>query len=288
VDVLRTTATKAALSHRFSAADEQLLEQIQRGCFNYLWHEVGATGLAKDRRATVVASLAGVGFQLSALPIGVERGWITRAQGHERALKVLHALRDRNDNRRHGVHVHFVHADTGDLYPRFKNEASTVDHALLLAGAMPAAEYFGGEAAKLVDEMAAESNWRAFIDPDSGFLSMGWWPADNINLAGDGRLIPATWRVMGDEERIIYFMAAGCPTPQFALPPTDYYRLQRVVRRHGDLPPFVASNSGTPFQYFFTHCWVDYRGFAADDPAQLGVEVRELPPGLADASAALY
>src|SRR5262245_6513550 len=103
-DVLRSAETTAATAYQFSAADEAFLDEIQRGCFNYLWNEVGAPGeLAKDRRSTVVASTAGVGFQLSALPIGVERGWITREQGEERAVRVLRTLLDRTDNRRDGM-----------------------------------------------------------------------------------------------------------------------------------------------------------------------------------------
>ena len=88
-------------AYEFSAGDEKLLDQIQRGCFNYLWKEVGVPAkLAKDRRFTAVASMAGVGFQLASLPIGVERGWIPREQGEERALTILRSLRDAPENRR--------------------------------------------------------------------------------------------------------------------------------------------------------------------------------------------
>lgn len=272
-DVLRSEATQQAIAYKFSSEDERLLDDVQRGCFNYLWNEVGMpSGFAKDRRTASVASLAGVGFQLSALPIAVERGWITREQGEERALRILRTLQARRDIRREGIYFHFVEADAGGVYPPFKNEASTVDHALLLAGAMPAATYFGGETAWIVEEIARESNWRAFVDPNDGFLSMGWQPDDNLTADGPGKLIPSTWRAAGDEERIIYFLAAGGENSDFALPPGDYYRLQRPLRRHGEQPLFVASPPGTPFSYFFSHCWIDYRRLEADDPRRFGVD----------------
>jgi hypothetical protein len=271
--VFRSDATRQALEYKFTADDARLLDEVQRGCFNYLWNEVGwPSGFAKDRRTASVASLAGVGFQLSALPIAVERGWISRAQGEAWALRILRTLRERTDIRREGIYFHFVQADSGGVYPPFRNEASTVDHSLLLAGAMPAAVYFGGETAQLVDEIARESNWRAFIKPDDGFLSMGWWPADNKSVDGPGELIPRTWHVASDEERIIYFLAAGGENPEFALPPRDYFRLERQFRQHGEQPPFIASPTGTPFTYFFSHCWIDYRGLGADDPQKFGVE----------------
>jgi hypothetical protein len=273
INILRTPDADRAASYEFTPADDAFLDQIQRGCFNYLWNEVGRpSGLAKDRRTTVVASTAGVGFQLSALPIGIERGWITRDEGRRRALSILRTLLERTDNRRDGVFLHFVHADTGAIYPPYHNEVSTVDHTLLLAGALPAAVYFGGEVGELVGRMAAETNWKKYYNPQVEFISFAWKPVDHGNLAGDGAFSPHAWHVASDEERLVYFIAAGCPTDEFAADPRDYYRLERHVRRHADGPPFVVSPTGSPFTYFFSHCWIDYRALRADDPRRLGVE----------------
>ena len=185
---------------------------------------------------------------------------------------MLRFLRQRDDNRHDGIYLHFVRLNTGDIYPPFRNEASTVDHSLLLAGAMPAAVYFGGEVARIVDEIAAESNWRAYVSPADGYLHMGWRPADNANMKGPGEPIKNTWSIASDEERIIYFLAVACPTEGFTLEPRDYYRLQRTVDSHKGSPPFVVSWNGIPFNYFFSHLWIDYGQFAADEPAKFGVE----------------
>src|SRR6185295_1489056 len=73
--------------YRFSTEDERLLDEVQHGAFNYLWTAViPETGMVRDRTSKPVVSVAGVGFQLSALPIGVERGWVTHAAAEERAL----------------------------------------------------------------------------------------------------------------------------------------------------------------------------------------------------------
>lgn len=273
-DIHRTQSTRIAISYEFSAEDHALLDAIERGCFNFLWQEIGSpSGLVKDRRYGDVASLAGVGFQLSAIPIGVERGWITREQGQQRALQVLRFLYRRDDLHKDGIYLHFVRTNSGDIYPPYRNEASTVDHSLFLAGAMPAAVYFGGEVAQIVDAIAARSNWKSFVSSADGFLHMGWRPADNADMKGPGAYIDRTWIFASDEERIIYFLAVAAPTTEFALAPRDYYRLQRTVERHNDLPPFVVAWNGIPFNYFFSHCWIDYRQFDADTPAKFGVEV---------------
>jgi hypothetical protein len=101
---------------------------------------------------------------------------------------------------------------------------------------------------------------------------MGWTPDDPARLEGPGRFIEWHWWNASDEERLIYLLAAGSPNPQHDLPPGLYYRLKRTVRRHDGMPPYVVSWPGTLFTYFFSHCWIDYRGLGADDPARLGVD----------------
>ena len=271
-DIVRTAETEAALREPLSAEDAELLDEIQRGCFQYLWNEVGQPSLlAKDRRYADVASLAGVGFQLASLPIGVERGWITRDQAKARAVTILDSL-DRDDIRRHGLYLHFVRADDASVFAPFRNEVSTVDSALLFAGALPAAQYFGGEIAERIDRLVAAANWREYSNPENGFVHFGWWPADNEHLDADGEFIPLVWHLASDEERIIYFLAAGAPNPDFAVDPRRYYELERHVESHDDLPPYVVSWNGAMFQYFYSHAYIDYRRFAADDPALFGVE----------------
>ncbi|MDZ4657993.1 MAG: glucoamylase family protein [Bythopirellula sp.] len=258
-------------AYEFSAGDEKLLDQIQRGCFNYLWKEVGVPAkLAKDRRFTAVASMAGVGFQLASLPIGVERGWITREQGEERALTILRSLRDAPENRRHGVFLHFVNADTGNIYRAWDNEISTVDHALFLAGAFPAASYFQGEVASIVEQFAKETNWKEYQRSDSGLLTFAWKPNDRSSIKGDGEYMELEWHLATDEERLIYFMAVGAPTEEWAVDPTSYYKLERQVGQLRDMQPFVMSWNGLLFTYFFSHCYINYRDMPADDPSQFG------------------
>jgi hypothetical protein len=271
-DIIRSFATEAALQRPFSADDAALLDEIERGCFQYLWNEVGEPSLlAKDRRYAQVASVAGVGFQLAALPIGVERGWITREQAEERALAILRSL-DRDDIRRHGFYLHFVDAKDAGVYEPFHNEVSTVDTALLLAGALAAGQYFGRDIAERVDRLAAAANWSEYVDPATGFVRFGWLPADNLNVAGAGDFLQHAWRLATDEERIIYFLAVGAPNADFAVEPRRYYELERHVERHGDMPPYVVSWDGTMFQYLYSHAYIDFRRFAADDPSLFGVE----------------
>jgi hypothetical protein len=272
--IRRTAATEAARHYRFTADDEALLEEIQHACFLFFWNEVGRPSeLAKDRMKGPVASVASVGFQLSSLPIGVEHGWITREQGEQRARTALQSLVERSDNKRFGLYLHFVDLNSGGLSGSgYEVLVSTVDSALLMAGAITAGEYFGGDVKRLVDRMIADANWDAFAQPPSGFLSMGWGPDDKTRMDGPGTFHRLTWHVASDEERIVYFLAVGSPNPKHAVPAEVYYRLKRVIKRHGDLPPYAVSPQGTLFHYFFSHCWIDYGSLGLDRPDGAGVK----------------
>lgn len=78
--------------------DEALLDTVQRQTFRYFWdfgHPV--SGLARERSDTThinheVVTIGGSGFAVMAIVVGVERGFITRDQGVERLLKIVHFL----------------------------------------------------------------------------------------------------------------------------------------------------------------------------------------------------
>src|SRR5271155_5204569 len=67
------------------------LDALQRESFSYFEHEVNPTnGLVNDKTAPGwPASIAATGFALAAYPIGVERGFISRAAAVERTLATL-------------------------------------------------------------------------------------------------------------------------------------------------------------------------------------------------------
>jgi len=72
-------------------AGETRLDALQRHAFAYFLNETNtANGLVADRtQPGAPASIAAVGFALAAYPVGVERGWMTRADAVERTLALL-------------------------------------------------------------------------------------------------------------------------------------------------------------------------------------------------------
>ena len=79
-----------------------LFDDIERRTFDFFWATGNpANGLVPDRYPSPSpASIAAVGFALTAYVIGVDRGFITRAQARERTLATVRFFRDAPQGRR--------------------------------------------------------------------------------------------------------------------------------------------------------------------------------------------
>jgi len=283
---------------QFSAADDQFLEEVQRAAFRYLW-ETGnpKNGMPPDRLSEPTVSVAGVGFLLSALPIAVERKWITREQAEMRAVLVLKTLKADPDIRKYGLFQHYLDGATGGMHTgkNLEHVVSTIDSALLFAGMLTASSYFKGEVATLADGMFAEADWKYFQGGDEakpyerGFISLGWKPKDKNKPAGEGARLPYYWADSGCEHRLTTFLAVCAPDEKYRIDPSLYYKLRRQQGKHtfvGDvskLPADLEKQTGTvvwfPFSgslfvNTFSHLWINYAAIGVDNPSAFGVANR--------------
>ncbi|MGH9730659.1 MAG: glucoamylase family protein, partial [Candidatus Acidiferrales bacterium] len=117
---LATPAVPHAAAYRLTAADNRLLDEMERMACLYFWEQASPqTGLVKDRaRPTLqdehyIASIAATGFGLTALCIAHKRNFIPRAQIEQRALTTLQFLQSKMYNN-HGFFFHFVNMDTAE------------------------------------------------------------------------------------------------------------------------------------------------------------------------------
>lgn len=269
--------------YSFSPEDEALLDEIQRGSFNFLWNEIDPnTGMVLDRTGAGFISVAGVGYQLGAICVADRRSWVTSDEARERTLQIVRALHGNPDNRPGGMFFHFLEPGTaGPSGGAYEQVASTIDSAILFSGLLTASAHFGGEIAELADEMVAEANWNLFIDSEheraheQGFISLGWEKPEDPDAPFEDGLLPFTWADAGDEQRLTCFIAVCSPIEEHRVPAETYYRLRRTlgeVPGEGQVVWFPWS--GALFTAFFAHCWIDYAAMGEDDPAEHGVEFR--------------
>jgi len=268
----------------FTPTDDALLDEVSRGCFNFLWNAGDPrTNMVPDRTGDTIISVAGVGFQLSALPIGVERGWVSRPDAAARAEKILGLLEADPRIRHQGIFQHFLDGATAGPHTKtHEHVASTIDSAILFSGLLTCSTYFGGEIAKVSDRIFAQANWQAFMQPskddkpfEAGFISLGWKPHDNANLAGPGEILPYRWVDSGCEHRLVTFLAVCAPDPTHRADPEAYYKLRRGLGTDDASGQVVFFPfSGALFTAQFSHLWMDYAHLGPDNPAAFNVAHR--------------
>src|SRR5688572_3276470 len=128
-------------------------------------------GLVPDNtRQGAPCSIAVVGFALTAYPIGVERGYISRAAAVRSVLTSLRFFHDGIQGTGpeaigyKGFYYHFLDMKTGKRV--WKSEVSTIDTTYLLAGALTCASYFNRdnkeerEIRDLAEALYARADWQ--------------------------------------------------------------------------------------------------------------------------------
>jgi hypothetical protein len=241
---------------------EPLFDDIQKRTFNFFWETAEpGTGLVPDRwPKPPFSSVSAIGFALNAYVIGVERGYVTRAQARDRVLTTLSFLHDlpQGDGPSEtagyqGFFYHFLNFGTGKRYG--SAELSTVDTTLLMAGVLFVGSYFDGDhpdevkIRKLADDLYLRVNWPWSIEhvPD---IRMAWSP--------EGQFQVHDWRGY-NEAMLVYVLALGSPTFPVAARTWDAWTSD-YYRSWGTLEGQTHLTFGPLFGHQFSAVWVDYRG----------------------------
>ncbi len=257
-----TAVQPAQLARQSSRAQ---LDDLERRTFDYFWDTTNPhNGLAPDHvplRGQPFASIAADGFALTAYGIGVERGYITRAQAVRRVLTTLRFFADApqgasedDDAGYRGFFYHFLDLKTGRRYGRWV-ELSTVDTALLLGGVLFVQSYFDRntpqehEIRTLADRIYRRVDW-TWAQARPPAISMGWTPG--------GGFIPHDWTGY-DEGMIIYILALGSPT--HAVQPDAWKAWTSTYARSWGTYQGQTYLAFAPlFGHQYSHAWIDFRG----------------------------
>lgn len=244
------------------SSPRSLLADLQERTFRFFWDTTDPdTGLAPDRWPTrSFSSIAAVGFALTAYPIGVTNGWISRSAARQRTLSTLRFFANAPQGPEpigrtgyRGFFYHFLSMETGARFDT--TELSTIDTALLLGGMLFAQSWFDGpeleevEIRYLVDEIYRRVDWQ-WIRPRAPFISMGWNPETGF--------VPYDWNRY-TESLLLYVLALGSPT----------HSLDRADWEHwtGTFDLSWGTHFGEPhigfaplFGHQYSHVWIDFLG----------------------------
>jgi hypothetical protein len=247
-----------AASARDADSDDELVERLQRGAFDYFLRFVNpANGLIADTsRPTSPSSIAVVGFGLACYAIGVERGWVSRRAAAERVLTTLRFLRDseqgtdRAATGHMGFYYHFLDMASGRRV--WDCELSLIDTTLLIAGVLVVGRYFDGDGAEAEIRMLAGAlyervDWR-WAQSDSPALSQGWKPECGFLHYG--------WEGY-NEATILYVLGLGSPTHPLS---DSSLKSWTMTYQWENLLGSDLLYSGPLFTHLFSHAWIDFRG----------------------------
>ena len=258
-------------------AGDPYIDLVARLAFDYFWEEVNpANGLVRDRsRDGAASSIAAVGFGLSAITVGIDRGWITRAEGVERVRATLDffASCPQGDAPAgtcgyRGFFYHFLDLETGTRDGT--NELSTIDTALLLGGVLHAAQFFdGGGADEVAIREQADRIWRRvewdWAAPRSPLVALGWRPESGF--------ISFDWTGY-NEAMILYVLGLGSPT--YPLPGGAWDAWAASYPRDWQTHYGITFLTFPPlFGHQYSHVWIDFRDIQDDYMREKGSDYFE-------------
>ena len=239
-----------------------LFRDIEKRTFQFFWDTTNdKNGLTPDRYPSrPFASIASVGYALTAYPIGIENGWVSRTQAVDRTLTTLRFFRDIPQGPQpsgkggyKGFYYHFLDMQNGERYNRWV-ELSSVDTALLMMGVLFAQAYYDGddpreqEIRKLADQLYRKVDW-TWLQQREPLVSMGWFPESGF--------ITHDW--MGyNEAMLLYVLALGSPTHPVS--PDAWTVWTRTY--DNDWGVFQGQeylSFGPLFGHQYSHVWIDFR-----------------------------
>lgn len=236
------------------AEDAAMLDEVQRRAVLFFNEQTDAvTGLTRDRApnngafSRAPSSVAATGFALTAWCIGEERGWLRTGEARRRVVQTLRFVAEAHAQE-HGWLYHFVDATNGRRV--WQSEASTIDTALFLQGALLAREYLrDAEVTELVNKIYARIDWRWALN-GGATLSHGWKPESGF--------LASRWdsyaELMG-----LYLLGIGAKEGALPVETWGAWRREPWVSAEGpEKRAFIQC--GPLFTHQYAHAWFDFRG----------------------------
>jgi hypothetical protein len=132
-------------------SEDSLLNLIQYQTFQYFWNGAEpVSGMARERyhmddlyfnQDKNIITSGGSGFGLMAIVVGIERGFITRAEGISRFKHIVNYLQ--NADTFHGAWPHWWQGETGKVFPFSQKDdgGDLVETSYLAAGLLTVRQY---------------------------------------------------------------------------------------------------------------------------------------------------
>jgi hypothetical protein len=241
---------------------DPVINNLQRRTFRFFWDTTNKqNGMAPDRfPSPSFASMAAVGFALTAYVVGADRGYVSRSQARLRTLRTLRFLEslpqgpdESGMGGYKGFFYHFVHMHNGQRFGT--SELSTIDTALLLGGVLLSQSYYDRdtrserEIRALAEKIYGRVDWQ-WAQNRPPVLSHGWRPESGF--------LRFDWRGY-NEGMLMYILALGSPT--HPIEPEAWTEWMSTYKdSYGKFSGQEFLSFGPQFGHQYSHVWIDFRG----------------------------
>lgn len=215
---------------KYLVDEQQLMDKVQKDALKYFWdfaepqsllarERYHQDGIYPENDAHIITT-GGSGFGLMTILVGVERGFIPRAEAVKRLTHMADFLE--KSDRFHGAWSHWIDGQTGKTKPfgQKDNGGDLVETAFLVQGMITVREYFknGNEQekalAKKMDNLWKGVEWNWYTKGGENVLYWHWSPnyGWEMNFPLEGY----------NECLITYILAAASPT--YSIDSEAYYK----------------------------------------------------------------
>ena len=204
-------------------SDSALLTLVEQQTFRYFYDFGDPTsGMARERNsdATTVTT-GGSGFGVMALLVGIQRNFITRAQGLARVDTIVNFLTNKAQ-RYHGAFPHWMNGTTGATIPFSQQDdgADLVETSYMMQGLLTARQFFNTNdptevtLRNNINNLWNAVEWNWFRQNGQNVLYWHWSP--NYNFSTNQQI--SGW----DEAMIVYALAASSTVDSNRIPKIVY------------------------------------------------------------------
>lgn len=197
--------------------DDELMDKVQKDALKYFWEYAETNSkLARERyhvqdpgNDAQIVTTGGSGFGLMSMLVGVERGFVPRAEAVSRFTTALNFLE--NADRFHGAWPHWMNGTNGNVIPfsTYDNGGDLVETSFLCQALICMREYFkNGTTEEQALAQKADDLWKGvewdWYTKGENILYWHWSP----NYAWQ-----MDFKIRGyDESLITYILAKSSPT----------------------------------------------------------------------------
>ncbi|MFP5235739.1 MAG: glucoamylase family protein [Acidobacteriota bacterium] len=234
-----------------TSEDDAFLNELEKANFLFFWEQGNpTTGLIKDRcnvrtpDTSVAASIASVGFGLTAICIAQMRGFVSYADARLRVISTLSFLWHKLPTHR-GFFYHFANINTGERL--WDSEVSSIDTAILLCGALTCKAYFKSDKdiQQLAHAIFDRVDW-SWLSEDTSLLSHGWTPELGF--------INSRWDYYS-ELMMMYLLGMG--SKSHPLSSDTWFAWKRTIFEYDGLR-YIGSFAPL-FIHQYSQAWFDFR-----------------------------